>query len=155
MIGGNVMKYSRHSKILEIIENVEVETQEDLARSLRDCGFNVTQATVSRDIKELRLIKVLTKSGRYKYATIRQHENTITERFIKIFKDSVVSIDNAENIIVVKTLIGAANAAAAALDALDLKEAVGTIAGDDTIFVLMRTTADVKPTIEILNNILG
>lgn len=149
------MKYSRHSKILEIIENEEIETQEDLASSLRECGFNVTQATVSRDIKELRLIKVLTKSGRYKYATIKQHENTITERFIKIFKDSVVSIDNAENIIVIKTLIGAANAAAAALDALDIKDAVGTIAGDDTIFVLMRTTDLVPGAIEILDDILG
>ena len=148
------MKYSRHSRILEIIENEEIETQEDLASSLRDCGFNVTQATVSRDIKELRLIKVLTKDGRYKYATIKQHENTITERFIKIFKDSVVSIDNAENIIVIKTLIGAANAAAAALDALDIKEAVGTIAGDDTIFILMRTNDDVKPTIAILEELL-
>ena len=149
------MKYSRHSKILEIIDNEEIETQEELAKGLRNCGFNVTQATVSRDIKELRLIKVLTKEGRYKYATIKQHENAISERFIKIFKDSVVQIDFAGNMIVIKTLIGAASAAAAALDALDVKEIVGSIAGDDTIFVLIRNVDKIPETIKVFEDMLG
>jgi len=136
------MKYSRHAKILEIIENYEIETQEELAEYLKRNGFNVTQATVSRDIKELRLIKVLTKNGRYKYAAIKQQESVISDRLIKIFKDSVLSIDYSSNIIVLKTLSGAANAAAEALDVLDLKDIVGTIAGDNTIFILVREDAD-------------
>ncbi len=136
------MKYSRHSKILEIIDNQEVETQEELANALKKNGFNVTQATVSRDIKELRLIKVLTKDGKYKYATIKQQESVVSDRFLKLFRDSVISMDHAGQIVVIKTLIGAANAAAAAIDALDVKDIVGTIAGDDTIFLLVRSQED-------------
>lgn len=132
------MKYSRHAKILEIIENNEIETQEELAEFLKKGGINVTQATVSRDIKELRLIKVLAKNGRYKYASMKQQESAISDRLVKIFKDSILSIDFAGNIVVLKTLSGAANAACAAIDALDVKELVGTIAGDDTIFILAR-----------------
>ncbi|AOT68144.1 arginine repressor [Geosporobacter ferrireducens] len=132
------MKYSRHAKILEIIENNEIETQEELAEFLKKGGINVTQATVSRDIKELRLIKVLAKNGRYKYASMKQQESAISDRLVKIFKDSILSIDYAGNIVVLKTLSGAANAACAAIDALDVKELVGTIAGDDTIFILAR-----------------
>lgn len=137
------MKYSRHSKILEIIEAQEIETQEELANALKRNGYNVTQATVSRDIKELRLIKVLTKDGKYKYATIKQQESVISERFLKLFRDSVLSVDHAGNIVVVKTLVGAANAAAAAIDALDVKQVVGSIAGDDTIFLLVRTQEEI------------
>ncbi|KXG76812.1 arginine repressor [Thermotalea metallivorans] len=132
------MKYSRHAKILEIIEDHEIETQEELAEYLKKNGIHVTQATVSRDIKELRLIKVLAKSGRYKYASLKQQESAISDRLVKIFKDSILSIDSAGNIVVLKTLAGAANAAGAAVDALDIKEIVGTIAGDDTIFILVR-----------------
>lgn len=138
------MKYSRHSKILEIIDSQEIETQEELANALKKNGFNVTQATVSRDIKELRLIKVLTKDGKYKYATIKQQESVISERFLKLFRDSVISLDHAGNMVVIKTLVGAANAAAAAIDALDVKSIVGSIAGDDTIFLLVRTDDDVE-----------
>lgn len=148
------MKYSRHSKILEIINKLEIETQEDLARNLCDCGFNVTQATVSRDIKELRLIKVLTREGRYKYATLRQHESSMSDRFKKLFRDSVLTIDFSQNIIVIKTLVGAANAAAAALDALDLKDVVGTLAGDDTIFILIRNQENVDNAIQELKKLL-
>ncbi|MDK2918927.1 MAG: transcriptional regulator of arginine metabolism [Candidatus Petromonas sp.] len=148
------MKYSRHAKILEIIENNEIETQEELAEYLKNNGFNVTQATVSRDIKELRLIKVLTKNGKYKYATIKQQEGVLSDRLIKIFKDTVLSIDYAENIIVFKTLVGAANAAAAALDAIDLKEKVGTIAGDDTIFLLVRYKKDVPDLIDYFKKLM-
>ncbi|MCG8542017.1 MAG: arginine repressor [Clostridia bacterium] len=136
------MKYSRHAKILEIIESFEIETQEELAENLKRNGFNVTQATVSRDIKELRLIKVLTKNGRYKYAAIKQQDNVISDRLLKIFKDTVLSVDYSGNIIVLKTLSGAANAAAEAIDVLDIKEVVGTLAGDNTIFVLIKESAD-------------
>lgn len=132
------MKYSRHSKILEIIESKDIETQDELASELRESGFQVTQATVSRDIKEMRLIKVLTKDGRYKYASIREKEGVVNERFLKIFRNSVTSIDHAGNIIVVKTLVGSASAAAVSIDALNLKQIVGSIAGDDTIFLLVK-----------------
>lgn len=146
------MKYSRHAKILELIESSEIETQEDLANSLRSSGFNVTQATVSRDIKELRLIKVLTREGKYKYATIKQQESVISDRFMKLFKDSVLSIDHAGNMIIIKTLVGAANAAAAAIDAVDLKEVAGTIAGDDTIFLVIRDGFEMQDAIEVFKN---
>lgn len=148
------MKYSRHSKILEIINKNEIETQEELAKTLCESGFNVTQATVSRDIKELRLIKVLTREGRYKYATLKQHETSMSERFKKLFRDSVISIDYAGNMIVVKTLVGAASAAAAALDALNLKDVVGSIAGDDTIFVIIREQENVDRAITTLEELL-
>lgn len=148
------MKYSRHSKVLDLIEQNEIETQDELAVRLQAEGYKVTQATVSRDIKELRLIKVLTKSGHYKYATIKHQDNVITERFVKIFRDSVIQIDNAMNIVVVKTLPGAAQAAAAALDSLDLKEVVGTIAGDDTIFIVARYQENVELILEVLNSMI-
>ncbi len=138
------MKYSRHSKILEIIDNNEIETQEDLADLLKQNGINVTQATVSRDIKELRLIKVLAKNGRYKYSSMKQQENAISDRLVKIFKDSIVSIDYSGNIIVLKTLTGAANAACAAIDALDMKDLLGTIAGDDTIFIVSKENQNIE-----------
>lgn len=148
------MKYSRHAKILEIIETHEIETQEELAELLKKNGFNVTQATVSRDIKELRLIKVLTKTGKYKYATIKQQESMVSDRLIKIFKDTVLSIDYAENFIVFKTLVGAANAAAAAVDAMDTKDVVGTIAGDDTIFMIVRDKDKVQGLIEYFKKMM-
>ncbi len=138
------MKYARHAKILEIIENHEIETQDELADILRKNGIHVTQATVSRDIKELRLIKVLAKDGRYKYASMKQSEAAVSDRLVKIFKDSITSIDSAGNIIVLRTLAGAANAACAAIDALDFKDVVGSIAGDDTIFILVRNEEKLK-----------
>lgn len=149
------MKYSRHSKILEIIDSCEIETQEDLAVNLKAAGFNVTQATVSRDIKELRLIKVLTKDGKYKYATIKQQDSMISDRFLKLFRDSVTGLDYSGNIIVIKTLIGAANAAAAAIDALDVKEIIGSIAGDDTIFLLVKKDEDINKVMDVFNTMIS
>lgn len=142
------MKYTRHKKMLEIIENREIETQEELSDELRKQGLNVTQATVSRDIKELRLIKVLTKDGRYKYATLNSQDNFLSDRLVKILKNSVISIDYAGNILVVKTLTGSAQAAAAAIDAVGLEEVVGTIAGDDTIFLVIKDADRIEETIE-------
>lgn len=138
------MKYTRHAKILEIIDNKEIETQEELSEELRKLGLNVTQATVSRDIKELRLIKVLSKDGKYKYATLKSQNNVLSDRLVRLFRDSILSIDHAGNMMVLKTLAGAANAAAAAIDAVNFDGVVGTIAGDDTIFVLVRDVNSIK-----------
>lgn len=142
------MKYSRHSKIIEIIEAKDIETQDELAMELKLSGFQVTQATVSRDIKEMRLIKVLTKDGRYKYASIRDKEGVVNDRFLKIFRNSVTSIDFAGNIIVIKTLVGSASAAAVSIDAFNIKEIVGSIAGDDTIFLVVKDTEKID---ELMN----
>ncbi|SNR86956.1 transcriptional regulator, ArgR family [Anaerovirgula multivorans] len=132
------MKYTRHAKILEIIENKEIETQEELSEELKKIGLNVTQATVSRDIKELRLIKVLSKTGKYKYATLKSQDTILSDRLVRLFKDSIVSYDHAGNMLVLKTIPAAAQAAASAIDAANLDGIVGTVAGDDTIFVLIR-----------------
>lgn len=132
------MKYSRHAKILEIIEKSFIETQEEIAEKLKELGFEVTQATVSRDIKELRLIKVMTEDGRYKYAPFTQSENTISNKLLNIFSESFVSSDYANNIVILKTLPGMAQACASAIDSLKWPEIVGTIAGDDTIMIICR-----------------
>jgi len=138
------MKYLRHAKILEIINQRDIETQEELTRALKEIGMNVTQATVSRDIKELRLIKQMSRNGRYKYASLASQESMLTDRLVRLFKESIVSLDHAGNILVLRTIPAAAQAAASAIDAAGFDEVVGTIAGDDTIFVLIRQTEDVE-----------
>lgn len=132
------MKASRHAMIGKIITSQDVETQEEIARLLRERGFSVTQATVSRDIKELRLIKVLTADGGYRYATVEKAEADMQDRFNRMFANSVLSVVTAGNIIVIKTLAGSAPAAAEAVDALKWPEIAGSIAGDNTIFVAVR-----------------
>ena len=136
-------KYTRQSKILELISKSEIETQEELAEGLKAMCIDVTQATISRDIKELRLVKVMSKNGKYKYATIGQSQEGITDRLNKIFENFVVSIDSAMNIIVIKTIPGAAQICASAIDYMGVDEIVGTLAGDDTVFVAIRKTEDV------------
>ena len=136
-------KYTRQTKILELISKSEIETQEELAEGLKAMGIDVTQATISRDIKELRLVKVMSKSGKYKYATIGQSQEGITDRLNKIFENSVVSIDNAMNIVVIKTIPGAAQICASAIDYMGIDEIVGTLAGDDNVFVAIRNLEDV------------
>ena len=134
------MKSKRHAKILELIEAKELETQDELAGELRRSGFEVTQATVSRDIKELSLVKSVTEDGKYKYTTSRKKQNVSMEKkFRSVFVESVVLVDYAMNTVVVKCHTGMANAACAALDTMGLEGIVGTLAGDDTIFILMRT----------------
>lgn len=132
------MKYLRHAKILEIIMNQDIETQEELTQALKKNGMNVTQATVSRDIKELRLIKQMSRTGRYKYASLASQDAMLTDRLVRLFKESIVSLDHAGNIVVLRTIPAAAQAAASAIDAANFDEVVGTIAGDDTIFVVVR-----------------
>lgn len=142
------MKAIRHAAILEIIESQEVETQEELAELLKNRGIVVTQATVSRDIKELHLLKVLSESGGYKYATLDKAEKGLTDRFIRIFSESVLYMSNANNLVVIKTLTGSANAAAEAIDSLNWSQVVGTLAGDNTIFVAVRSTEEVESVME-------
>ena len=132
------MKSKRHAMILKLIASDNIETQEELARMLSAQGFEVTQATVSRDIKELRLIKVLTGEGRYKYATVERAESDMQERFINLFSSCVISITSAGNIIVIKTMAGSAAVAAEAIDSMKWNEIAGSIAGDNTIFVAVR-----------------
>ena len=133
------MKIKRHAVIRDIIENSLVETQEDLAAALRARHIDVTQATVSRDIKTLMLVKVPAGNGRYRYALPREKGALLSkERMARLFYDSVVSLDYSENIVVVKTLPGAANAVASILDRMSWQEIVGTVAGDDSILVVVK-----------------
>ncbi|WP_297519071.1 arginine repressor [uncultured Clostridium sp.] len=132
------MKSKRHSKIIEIINQKVIETQEDLADELKDSGFDVTQATVSRDIKSLKLIKTQDSRGKYKYSIIKNETNDIVDKLTNILKNTVDSVESINNIVVVKTLAGSASAAAEAIDSLSLGEVAGTIAGDNTIFILLR-----------------
>ncbi len=132
------MKPKRHAMILKLIAAENIETQEELAMLLSAQGFNVTQATVSRDIKELRLIKVLTGEGKYKYATVEKAESDLQERFIRLFGNCVVSITSAGNLIVIKTMAGSAAVAAEAIDSMKWPEIAGSIAGDNTVFVAVR-----------------
>jgi len=145
------MKSSRQMAILEIIRELGIETQEDLADALRKRGFRVTQATVSRDIKELRLVKALSSSGAYQYAVADKAESALSERFFRMFSESVLSLAHAYNQIVIQTLPGSANMAAEAIDSLHWPEIMGTLAGDNTILLLARSNEEVAPVLERLN----
>ena len=136
------MKTVRQVAILDIIEKQEIETQEELASALNARGIRVTQATVSRDIKELRLLKVLTPSGKYKYATGDQADNNLTDRFIRMLAESLLSVSSANNLIVVKTLSGSANVAAEALDSMHWPEVLGMLAGDNTVLLIIRSNEE-------------
>ena len=136
------MKTVRQVAILDIIEKQEIETQEELASALNARGIRVTQATVSRDIKELRLLKVLTPSGKYKYATGDQADNNLTDRFIRMLAESLLFVSSANNLIVVKTLSGSANVAAEALDSMHWPEVLGTLAGDNTVLLIIRSNEE-------------
>ena len=136
------MKTVRQVAILDIIEKQEIETQEELASALNARGIRVTQATVSRDIKELRLLKVLTPSGKYKYSTGDQADDNLTDRFIRMLAESLLSVSSANNLIVVKTLSGSANVAAEALDSMHWPEVLGTLAGDNTVLMIIRSNEE-------------
>ena len=133
------MKAQRQAKIVEIISNANVETQEQLLQALTDQGFNSTQATISRDIKELRIVKELTSLGTYRYCVPEKDAPpAISDRLNNIFRECVISVDYAENMVVIHTLPGMANAAASALDAMRSGAVLGTLAGDDTVVIVMR-----------------
>lgn len=144
------MKTVRHAMILEIIDSKDIETQEELADELRRHGVAVTQATVSRDIKELRLLKVLSEKGGYKYATAERAEKGLNDRFIRIFSESVLSMANANNLIVIKTLSASAAPACEAIDSLKWPEIVGTLAGENTVLVIVQSTEQVE---EVMNRL--
>lgn len=148
------MKKKRHEKIVEIIEEYPVGTQEELASLLEDNGFIVTQATVSRDIRELHLSKVPAAGGAQRYVLIRKDETRLGEKYIRVLRDGFISIDAAQNLIVLKTVSGMAMAVAAAIDAMNLKEVVGSIAGDDTIMIAVRTTEEAKRLIDKIKTIV-
>lgn len=148
------MKVKRHAKIVEIISNHRVETQEELADLLNEEGFKVTQATVSRDIRDLKLTKVPTEDGRQRYAVIQGGQSEMSSKYIRILQDGFVSMDMAQNILVVKTVAGMAMAVAAAMDAVRFPEIVGCIAGDDTIMCAVRSVDDTIVLMEKMKKLL-
>ncbi len=149
------MKSKRQIKILELISKNEIETQEELADYLEREGYTVTQATISRDIRELKLSKVAMKNGRQKYASFAENPEEMIQKYIRILKDGFVSMDMAQNILVIKTESGMAMAVAAALDAMDCREIVGSIAGDDTVMCAVRTVDETVDLMERLQKIMG
>ncbi|MEF9879469.1 MAG: arginine repressor [Clostridia bacterium] len=149
------MKSSRQIAILEIISKQMIETQEELADALNTHGFQVTQATVSRDIKELRLVKVLATDGKYRYVIADKAENTLNERLIRMFHETVVSINSAYNQIIIKTIPASANIAAETIDSLQWPEILGTIAGDNTIMLIVRSVEEVAAIMERLHALIN
>ena len=147
------MKSERHNKILEIISEKNIDTQEELVNALLEEGYNVTQATVSRDIRELKLTKV-SEGGVQKYVVHRTQEKELDEKYLRVLKDGYVSMDMAQNILVIKTVSGMAMAVAAALDAMNWDEVVGTIAGDDTIMCAIRSTEEAEFVMEKIRKIV-
>lgn len=149
------MKKIRQGKIIEIIEKYDVETQEELAGRLEEAGFAVTQATVSRDIRELKLSKVPTGGGGQKYVSLKQNDSHMGDKYVRVLKDGFVSAHAAQNILVIKTVSGMAMAVAAALDALHFAEVVGCIAGDDTIFVAVHTAEEANVLADKMHQLIG
>lgn len=149
------MKSQRQAKIIELISARDIETQEQLLLALEESGFRSTQATISRDIKELRIVKELSPSGSYRY-TVQQNESAnLFSRLNNIFRESVIKVDYAQNIVVIKTLPGLANGACSAVDSMDSAYIVGTIAGDDTALIVMRDLEYAKEFCEELRGIVG
>lgn len=146
------MKSKRHDKILEIIKLKDIETQEELAEALRNEGFDVTQATVSRDIKNLRLIKMQASNGNYKYAVPTNETSKLTDKLENILVNAVTHVENVDKIVVVKTFTGGASAAAEAIDSLGFDDIAGTVAGDNTIFILVRTVENAEEIVESIKS---
>lgn len=147
------MKAKRQSKILELISSKGIETQEELVEELKKSGLNVTQATVSRDIKELKLIKISSKDGKFKYESISPYENFLSKKLVSILSETVIGMEGVDNIAVIKTISGSAAAAAEAIDSLKLDNIVGTIAGNNTIFIITRNADETQKIIKRLSQI--
>lgn len=148
------MKRKRHEVVVDLINRYDIETQEELASYLKEEGFEVTQATVSRDIRELKLSKIATGSGKQKYIILQNDDSHLGDKYIRVLRDGFVSMSMAQNILVIKTVQGMAMAVAAALDALKFPEIVGCIAGDDTIMVAIKTNEDTENLMDKINDIL-
>ena len=147
-------KNVRQNKIVELISTMEIETQEDLANLLNGYGYKVTQATVSRDIKELGLIKVSGSERKYKYALESEGSSINNEKMLNLFKNCVISIERAQNLVVIKTLGGNGNSAGAIVDKLKIKEIVGSIAGDDTLLIVTHSDSDAETVVNDLIKLL-
>ncbi len=154
-IGGIMPRSIRQSKILEIISKFDIDTQDELVDKLKLGGFKVTQATISRDIKELGLTKILTDSGKYKYVHIDGGDQKISNKVINMFRESVISIKCVNNFIIIKTLSGTANAAALLIDKLGMEEILGSIAGDDTFLTITANAESAQNVVNKLNEISG
>lgn len=149
------MKQNRHQKIAELVSRYEIETQEELAEKLKEAGFSVTQATISRDIRQMNLSKLPARNGRQKYVILKQeHELLADNKYIRVLRDGFVSMDMAQNILVMRTVAGMAMAVAAALDAIHFGEVVGCIAGDDTIMIAVRSVEDTKILMEKIRELI-
>lgn len=149
------MKSKRHNKVLEIINQYEIETQEELAEELKRNGFNVTQATVSRDIKILKLVKMQSSSGKYRYVAPSKEERGINDKLYSILKNAAISAEKVDKFVVLKTLTGTASAVAEAIDNLYTEDVAGTIAGDNTIFILVRTDENAEELILKVRKIIS
>lgn len=149
------MKVSRHAKIIELINQYDIETQEELADRLNRAGFKVTQATVSRDIRDLKLTKLSVDGGRQKYVVLKPETGGMSEKYVQVLQNGFVSMDMAQNILVIKTVSGMAMAVAAAVDAMQWKEVVGSIAGDDTIMCAIRTAEDTTVVMDKIRKIIS
>lgn len=149
------MRYSRQNKIIELISNNEIDTQDKLVSMLKECGYEVTQATISRDIKELQLVKTLTSSGKYKYSVHKSQDLPVSDRFVKIFRETITSVDASGNIIVVKTLSGCANAAGEAIDTSNFDHIIGSLAGDNTLLLIADSPENVPEILEKFDRMLN
>lgn len=149
------MKVARHEKIKELIQQYDIDTQEELAAKLNEAGFKVTQATVSRDIRALKMTKVTGKDGKSHYAILKEASGSMGDRYTRVLHDALTSIDTGQNIVVIKTVPGMAMGVAAALDALEWKEILGCIAGDDTVMCVTKTANQAEDVREKLTQILG
>ena len=148
------MKKRRQAKILEIINNLDVETQEDLQMLLRDGGFEVTQATISRDIRELKLTKVTVDGVHQKYTQLQEKETNLYSKYVSVLRDGFLWMEQAENILVIRTLSGMAMAVAAAIDNIEIPGVAGTIAGDDTVMCAIRSTGEVASVMEKISKFM-
>lgn len=148
------MKIARHAQIIKLIQQYDIETQEELARRLNETGFQVTQATVSRDIRQLKLMKITKEDGHSRYVVVQNPDKEYAARYVRVLRDALISMDLAENILVIKTVSGMAMAAAAALDDLNWKEIVGCIAGDNTIMCAIRSKQEALATMSKLQKTL-
>ena len=149
------MKIGRHAKIVDLIGKYDIETQEELVEYLNREGYRVTQATISRDIRELKLTKIATNGGKQKYALMQNQGAGMNEKYLRVLKDGFVSMDMAQNILIVKTVSGMAMAVAAAIDAMHWSEVAGCIAGDDTIMCAIRSAEDTVHVMDKINRIVN
>ncbi len=149
------MKVKRHAEIIELINKYEIDTQEELTKRLQDAGFKVTQATVSRDIRELKLTKVAGDNGKQKYVVLQNKESDLYDKYVQVLKTGFLSMDKAQNILVIKTVAGMAMAVAAALDELHISGIVGSIAGDDTIMCAVRDNEEIVRVMEQIKKLVN